>query len=45
MVIPAQFLNQNFHEIFVYLFLKMKGNEYIAGYNKFISGILILNLV
>ncbi|CAO4840737.1 MAG: hypothetical protein CNLJKLNK_00243 [Holosporales bacterium] len=28
MVIPAQFLNQNFHEIFVYHFLKMKGNEY-----------------
>ncbi|CAO4836544.1 MAG: hypothetical protein CNLJKLNK_00564 [Holosporales bacterium] len=29
MVIPAQFLNQNFHEIFVYHFLKMEGKEYI----------------
>ncbi|CAO4844765.1 MAG: hypothetical protein FADNKDHG_01330 [Holosporales bacterium] len=32
MVIPAQFLNQNFHEIFVYHFLKMKGNEYSLFY-------------
>ncbi|CAO5679053.1 MAG: hypothetical protein NEHIOOID_00200 [Holosporales bacterium] len=31
MVIPAQFLNQNFHEIFVYHFLKMEGKEYIIS--------------
>ncbi|CAO4847169.1 MAG: hypothetical protein CNLJKLNK_00375 [Holosporales bacterium] len=29
MVISAQFLNQNFHEIFAYHFLKIEGNEYI----------------
>ncbi|CAO5678259.1 MAG: hypothetical protein NEHIOOID_00888 [Holosporales bacterium] len=40
MVIPAQFLNQNFHEIFVYHFLKMESKEYspaqLAGFLKLI---------
>ncbi|CAO4846131.1 MAG: hypothetical protein CNLJKLNK_00420 [Holosporales bacterium] len=31
MIIPAQFLNQNFHEIFVYHFLKMEDNDYIRN--------------
>ncbi|CAO4842070.1 MAG: hypothetical protein CNLJKLNK_01134 [Holosporales bacterium] len=42
MVIPAQFLNQNFHEIFVYHFLKMEGKEYITDVERSFSDHIIL---